>query len=267
MLDVQYRAGMERYKQKRKYIDELQAELSNMEETLQNLSQDESARMQAVNTLEQRLATLNKELEDQVSKRSRANKQIHSIAKKMREEEDKTSEVSLELDVYIREQKEINALMLRKLLDCATKFPELENQLNALLHESGQALPKRASVSMPSSRATSKAQSASSSMVSSRSGSAFKRVSAENPPVVSRQGMSRGSASQRPAPPGTNYILASFDGKLLPKIRSCRLTDTLIGNPDDPAYIPRAMKERKVGIASPVDRKPTSQRRISVQNS
>jgi len=242
MLEVQYRAGLDRYKQKKHYIESLQLELSNMEETLQHLSHDEAERLSAVNSLESRLETLNKELADQTTKRTRAQKQIYAIAKRLREEEDKTSEVSIELDIYIREQKEINQLMLRKLFDCALKFPELESRLNALLYESGQTLPKQTNISASSSRASSKAQSTVSSVSASRAGSSVRRPTTESrsvagprsPTGVARTRTSqsgRGAETTSSTGATSNYILASFDGSA-----------------DDPAYIPRSMKERKQSL-------------------
>jgi len=213
-----------------------------MEETLQHLSHDEAERLSAVNSLESRLETLNKELADQTTKRTRAQKQIYAIAKRLREEEDKTSEVSIELDIYIREQKEINQLMLRKLFDCALKFPELESRLNALLYESGQTLPKQTNISASSSRASSKAQSTVSSVSASRAGSSVRRPTTESRSVAgprSPTGVARTRTSQSGRGAETtsrtgatsNYILASFDGSA-----------------DDPAYIPRSMKERKQSL-------------------
>ena len=76
LLEQQYQAAIEKYKVKRQEMQKLQEDLAAMEGTLGGLTDDEAGKLQAINILEKRLQSLEKDLVDQESKLERANQRV-----------------------------------------------------------------------------------------------------------------------------------------------------------------------------------------------
>ncbi|KAI8853033.1 hypothetical protein BC829DRAFT_414156 [Chytridium lagenaria] len=134
MLEQQYQTAMERYKAKRNEIQMMQYNLQELERALSNLSSDESARIQAITVIENKLASMDKELKDQESKRERAYKSAVRYSKELRKAVPESSKD--EIDFKIRECKDLGNLVLTELTKIMEQYPEIVNRVSQLYTES-----------------------------------------------------------------------------------------------------------------------------------
>ncbi|KAJ3311127.1 Coiled-coil domain-containing protein 39 [Blyttiomyces sp. JEL0837] len=161
MLEQQYRAAMERYKARRQEIQTHQENLLSLERALSSISSDESSRIQAVNVIQNKLNSMDKEIKEQAVKRDRAFKQCNKNAKEMRErskqqqQSDQDSGVAFEeMDFKIRECKDLGNLVQSELARIVEQFPEASIKIMDLYNEKNLAPPSR-----PLSRVPSRAES------------------------------------------------------------------------------------------------------------
>ncbi|KAJ3058607.1 Coiled-coil domain-containing protein 39, partial [Rhizoclosmatium hyalinum] len=131
LLEQQYRTVMERYKAKRQDIQTLQQNLASLERTYTSISSDESSRLQAVNIIDTKLASMEKEIKDQEEKRDRAYrsavrvaKQLHKAASTAASGGEAAASVE-ELDFRIRECKDLGNLVQTEISRIMDQHPEI----------------------------------------------------------------------------------------------------------------------------------------------
>ncbi|KAI8815709.1 uncharacterized protein EV422DRAFT_346127 [Fimicolochytrium jonesii] len=158
MLEQQYRHAMERYRSKRSEIQDLQQDLQALERDLLARTNIESQEHQNVQSLENKLAALTKDITDQEAKRDRARKSVQRSAKEFRKMLGvaPTTVTDEELDFRIRELKETGNLALEALAKVGERDPALEQRLTQLLQANG-IQPASRIVSRVPSRAESRA--------------------------------------------------------------------------------------------------------------
>jgi chromosome segregation ATPase len=67
---------MDQYRSKRRHIQDLQDDIQQLEQTLNRLSENESAKSREIAILDQKIEEIEKDLQDQETKLNRANKQV-----------------------------------------------------------------------------------------------------------------------------------------------------------------------------------------------
>ncbi len=124
---------MELYKQKREELQDLQFQLNSLEKTLSIVTSDESTRMQAIQVLELKLATVKKELNDQALKRERASKMYIKLSKEytklhpVNEEDPKENEELT--DIKVRAVKERCNMIMTEMEKIQESHPELSDKI------------------------------------------------------------------------------------------------------------------------------------------
>lgn len=155
MLELEYKSSMEKYKIKRQEIQDLQQQLVQLERSLSSITYDEGNRMQAIQALESRLVMISKELDDQRQKRERAYKQVHKMTKDLRKGSGNAyTATNDELDIMIREHKEVSSMTLNELNKLSERYPGVAVLTQQLFSAHG-VLPVSRNISRVPSRAES----------------------------------------------------------------------------------------------------------------
>lgn len=133
---------MERYKTKRMEIQDLQQDLMQAEKSLSSMTNEEANRLQSIQVLENKLASLQKDVVDQEAKQERAQKTVQRSAKDLRKRlgVPQGQIASEELDFKVRELKEMGNLALEALARVTERRPEIVPRVNQLLQEVCQNL-------------------------------------------------------------------------------------------------------------------------------
>ncbi|KAJ3023472.1 Coiled-coil domain-containing protein 39 [Thoreauomyces humboldtii] len=165
MLEQQYRHAMERYKSKRSEIQSLQHSLLTAEKQLLSTTTDEATRLQSVQTLESRLAALQREIADGNARHDRATKTVSRAAKDLRRAMNGPLGVATieEKDFKVREMRELGNLAIEALMKVAERGEGIGQRVGQLLlecnhlHEPSPAFrldPNLAPPSHPTTEAT-----------------------------------------------------------------------------------------------------------------
>ncbi|KAJ3086550.1 hypothetical protein HK100_008668, partial [Physocladia obscura] len=115
---------MERYKAKRQDIQTLQQNLKSLERTYNSVASDESSRLQAVNVIDTKLSSLEKEIKDQEEKRDRAYKSAIRASKILKSSQKEFGAFE-ELDFRIRECKDLGNLVQTEISRIMDQHPEI----------------------------------------------------------------------------------------------------------------------------------------------
>ena len=122
---------MERYKAKRLEIQSHQQTLSAMERTLSSLNSEESSRIQAVNIIQNKIASIDKEIRDQEAKRDRAFKNAIKGAKELKKSGGR-EETFEQVDFRIRECKDLANLVQSEISRIMEQHPEISMRIMEL---------------------------------------------------------------------------------------------------------------------------------------
>jgi UDP-glucose:O-linked fucose beta-1,3-glucosyltransferase len=180
LLEQQYQAATEKYKEKRQEILDFQEVLAHLEKVIASLAEDEKNNLQNIGFLESKIGNLNKELEEQEQKKKRiynlTEKLIHDIKKKKGLK--KNDFLQEEFEVSLKELKEFYSMIINKIAELIKDEPELKLKVdNEFEQEVGVSLARALSrhssynsykQSNPNSRSSSRANSRVSSRASSR---------------------------------------------------------------------------------------------------
>ncbi|KAI8810778.1 hypothetical protein BJ742DRAFT_174764 [Cladochytrium replicatum] len=159
MLDQQYRLMMERYKAKRQEIQDFQHDLLQLERALASLSNEEAERVRSVQIFETKVKTMGREIKDQRSKSERAEQQWKRQIKEWRKKHPSSttpagSMTSEELDIFVRQAKELGSILISELMKGADSNPGIALFVQQLFQQVGIQPPSKP-VSQLSSRANS----------------------------------------------------------------------------------------------------------------
>ncbi|KAG4093015.1 hypothetical protein H8356DRAFT_949730 [Neocallimastix lanati (nom. inval.)] len=175
LLEQQYQAATEKYKEKRQQILDYQEVLAHLENVISSLAEDEKNHLQNIGFLETKIGTINKELEEQEQKKERINnitdKLIQDIKKKQGLK--KNDFFPEEFEVSLKELKEFYSLIINKIAELIKDNPELKLKVDNEFDKIGISLTKalsRQSLSSHNSN-SSRANSRMSSRISSRANS------------------------------------------------------------------------------------------------
>ncbi|ORY38857.1 hypothetical protein BCR33DRAFT_741348 [Rhizoclosmatium globosum] len=151
---ISYRDG--EVQAKRQDIQTLQQNLASLERTYTSISSDESSRLQAVNIIDTKLASMEKEIKDQEEKRDRAYrsavrvaKQLHKAASTAASGGEAAASVE-ELDFRIRECKDLGNLVQTEISRIMDQHPEITMKVMDLYTQKNLAPPSRPLSRVPS---------------------------------------------------------------------------------------------------------------------
>ncbi|ORX54759.1 hypothetical protein BCR36DRAFT_581646 [Piromyces finnis] len=206
LLEQQYKAATEKYKEKRQEILDFQEVLSHLENAITSLADDEKNHLQNIGFLEQKINTINKEVEEQEQKKKR----IFNINEKMMADIKKKKGLKKndflpeEFEVSFKELKECYSMIINKIAELIKENPELKIMIDEEFEKIGVSLTKALSrhsltssdkFSNPGSRASSRISSRVSSRVSSRASSrAESRIESRASSRASSRVVSRASS-------------------------------------------------------------------------
>ncbi|KAI9007353.1 coiled-coil domain-containing 39-like protein [Gaertneriomyces semiglobifer] len=201
MLEQEYWHAMERYKHKRADIQSLQQELMEAEREFSAMTNQEASCLRTLQSLENGLAAMRKEVAQQQAKKERAAKSVQRSAKEFRKTLNlRAGELAEpESDFKIRELKEMGNLALEAIEKVTERHLELGPRVNQLLEENGVAPASRV-VSRMTTRPPSRAGSVASDAPSERSTTTIKssglaRAARRSPTVRSPTGVGSGAAT------------------------------------------------------------------------
>ncbi|XP_024247758.1 coiled-coil domain-containing protein 39 [Oncorhynchus tshawytscha] len=184
-LDEQKRAAEEKYKYKRRQIRELQEDIQGMNNTLDNLLQEEAIQNVRTEETQSHIMSLNRELVSQQEKLHRVTKQCSKLTKEIRSAKKTKEETFEERDIELRELKDFNKNINKMLLVAMEEQPDLRSALHMYFVQANLPLPSPAST--PASRQSSKTNSARSSVslrsAGSSASSSPRAASVQSPPV------------------------------------------------------------------------------------
>uniref|UniRef100_A0A674CSF3 Coiled-coil domain-containing protein 39 n=1 Tax=Salmo trutta TaxID=8032 RepID=A0A674CSF3_SALTR len=161
-LDEQKRAAEEKYKYKRRQIRELQEDIQGMNNTLDNLLQEEAVQNVRTEETQSRIMSLNRELVSQQEKLHRVTKQCSKLTKEIRSAKKAKEETFEERDIELRELKDFNKNINKMLLVAMEEQPDLRSALHMYFVQANLPLPSPASTA--ASRQSSKTNSTRSSV-------------------------------------------------------------------------------------------------------
>ncbi|XP_068685794.1 coiled-coil domain-containing protein 39-like [Montipora capricornis] len=164
-LEDQMRAVMDKYKYKRRQIRELQEDLGSMQNTLDNLSADEQALVEVITEKQAKTTNLQKELDDQKTKKDRAAREAAKIARAVRSAKKSSGELQEEKDMDLRELREFNTRTMKQMGEVLHNYPDLGPSVQLYFSQAG--LPMPPSPGPGSSRPVSSRSSRSSGSLSS----------------------------------------------------------------------------------------------------
>uniref|UniRef100_A0A8C8J9N5 Coiled-coil domain-containing protein 39 n=1 Tax=Oncorhynchus tshawytscha TaxID=74940 RepID=A0A8C8J9N5_ONCTS len=129
-LDEQKRAAEEKYKYKRRQIRELQEDIQGMNNTLDNLLQEEAIQNVRTEETQSHIMSLNRELVSQQEKLHRVTKQCSKLTKEIRSAKKTKEETFEERDIELRELKDFNKNINKMLLVAMEEQPDLRSALH-----------------------------------------------------------------------------------------------------------------------------------------
>uniref|UniRef100_A0A8K9XCV9 Coiled-coil domain-containing protein 39 n=1 Tax=Oncorhynchus mykiss TaxID=8022 RepID=A0A8K9XCV9_ONCMY len=129
-LDEQKRAAEEKYKYKRRQIRELQEDIQGMNNTLDNLLQEEAIQNVRTEETQSHIMSLNRELVSQQEKLHRVTKQCSKLTKEIRSAKKAKEETFEERDIELRELKDFNKNINKMLLVAMEEQPDLRSALH-----------------------------------------------------------------------------------------------------------------------------------------
>ncbi|KAJ3100782.1 Coiled-coil domain-containing protein 39 [Phlyctochytrium planicorne] len=232
MLEQQYQTAMERYKAKRNEIQMMQHNLQALDKSLSTISSEETAKIQAITIIETKLASMDKELKEQQSKRERAFKTALRNSKDLRKS---SPDMAIdEVDFKIRECKDLGNLVLSELTRIMEQYPEIVHRVTQLYSEKSIGPPSRQLSRVPSRASSIRDDLSEASSGSGKGGRLSSRASsrgsvskfgASESGRVSITGISRtGSASQlRKSRSSTGGSASAETGKVISLDASVKL--------------------------------------------
>ncbi|XP_051556328.1 coiled-coil domain-containing protein 39-like isoform X2 [Myxocyprinus asiaticus] len=184
-LEEQRRAAEEKYKYKKRQIQELQEDIEGMNSTLEGLLQEQTIQNENTERTQSHVLSLKKELSSQEEKLNRVVKQCSKYTREIRSAKNTKEKTFEECDIELRELRDVNKSINKMLLEAMEKNPDLSATLQIYFMQAGLSLPSPSST--PSSRLSSKINSArsSASLRSSRqsASSSPRSQSVSSPPV------------------------------------------------------------------------------------
>lgn len=127
---------MNLYKAKREELKNLQGELVNSERALAAVSSQENAKLQSIQVLDIKLASVNKDITEQEAKRKRAKlsfgKASKQVQKKFDSQEDMEASDEI-IDCKLREAKDKCNVLLTEIAKVVESHSELKGHFNGLL--------------------------------------------------------------------------------------------------------------------------------------
>lgn len=164
-LEDQMRAVMDKYKYKRRQIRELQEDLGSMEGTLENLNADEQGLVEVITEKQAKATNLQKELDDQKTKKDRASREASKIARSVRSAKKSSGELHEEKDMDLRELRDFNTRTMKQMGEVLHSHPDLGPSVQIYFSQAGLPMPPSPGPGM--SRPTSSRSSRSSGTLSS----------------------------------------------------------------------------------------------------
>uniref|UniRef100_A0A8C8J649 Coiled-coil domain-containing protein 39 n=1 Tax=Oncorhynchus tshawytscha TaxID=74940 RepID=A0A8C8J649_ONCTS len=153
-LDEQKRAAEEKYKYKRRQIRELQEDIQGMNNTLDNLLQEEAIQNVRTEETQSHIMSLNRELVSQQEKLHRVTKQCSKLTKEIRSAKKTKEETFEERDIELRELKDFNKNINKMLLVAMEEQPDLRSALHMYFGLLAPAVPSETLGSCPGSVVT-----------------------------------------------------------------------------------------------------------------
>lgn len=160
-LEEERRAAEEKYKHKKRQIQELQEDIEGMSSTLETLLQEEAVQNETNENIQAQVYSLKKDIISQEEKLNRAVKQCEKYTKEIRSAKKTKEKTFEERDIELRQLKELNKNVNTMLLQIMEENPDLSSLLQMHFMQADLSLPSPAST--PSSRLSSKGSSARSS--------------------------------------------------------------------------------------------------------
>lgn len=164
-LEDHMRAVMDKYKYKRRQIRELQEDLGSMQVTLENLTADEQGLVEVIAEKQAKATNLQKELDDQKTKKDRAAREASKIARSVRSAKKSSGELHEEKDMDLRELRDFNTRTMKQMGEVLHSHPDLGPSVQIYFSQAGLPMPPSPGPGM--SRPTSSRSSRSSGTLSS----------------------------------------------------------------------------------------------------
>ncbi|XP_015756611.1 PREDICTED: coiled-coil domain-containing protein 39-like [Acropora digitifera] len=122
-------------------INELQEDLGSMQNTLGNLTADEQALVEVISEKRVKTTNLQKELDDQKTKKDRAAREASKIARAVRSAKKSSGELHEERDMHLRELREFNAQTMKQMGEVLHNYPDLGPSVQLYFSQAGLPMP------------------------------------------------------------------------------------------------------------------------------
>jgi hypothetical protein len=150
----EYKTVLDTFKVKRSEIQDLQFAVQELEGKLKVETTKESDRLQKLHILQTKCDAIQREIEEQMTKKSRALYFVNKSAKKLRNSVGSDKTTDTEKDFLVRSLKEVAVFSLKDLSKLGDKYTNIKPKIAAEMELTGLQVPSR-SVSRVSSRASS----------------------------------------------------------------------------------------------------------------